>query len=170
MFIEKMPDNTVRSTVVEIHIGEREDRNEDQWEHVRQAVNAIDRDEIPDPAGRVDEDGLPLMVANPYNVVVSVMMLKEGWDVRNVKVIVPLRPCDSRTLTEQTLGRGLRKMHPPIISDEGEVSFSSEDLYVIEHPSFRAILDQIRDIIEERSKDEIQHTRDYVPILQKAKL
>jgi hypothetical protein len=81
-------------------IGEREDRNEDEWEHVRQAVNAIDRDEVPDPAGRVDEDGRPLMVPNPYNVVVSVMMLKEGWDVRNVKVIVPLRPCDPRTLTE----------------------------------------------------------------------
>jgi hypothetical protein len=61
-------------------------------------------------------------------------------------------------------------MHPPLIDDEGEASFSGEELYVIEHPSFKAILDQIRDIIEERSKDEIQHTRDYVPILQKAKL
>jgi hypothetical protein len=99
-------------------------------------------------------------------VVVSVMMLKEGWDVRNVKVIVPLRPCDSRTLTEQTLGRGLRKMHPPVIDDEGAATFRSEQLFVIEHPSFKAILDQVRDIIEERSKDEIEHARDYVPVIK----
>jgi SOS-response transcriptional repressor LexA len=94
------------------------------------------------------------------------MMLKEGWDVRNVKVIVPLRPCDSRTLTEQTLGRGLRKMHPPILDDEGAAELQPEDLYVIEHPSFRAIIDQIRDIIDEKSSDEIEHSREYVPILQ----
>jgi type III restriction enzyme len=79
------------------------------------------------------------------------MMLKEGWDVRNVKVIVPLRPCDSRTLTEQTLGRGLRKMHPPIIDEEGASFMTTEELYVIEHPSFRSVIDQIKDIIEEKS-------------------
>lgn len=172
LFVEKLADGTVRSSVVEIHIGEKEDRNEEEWEHVRQAVNAIDRDEIPDPSERVDEQGRRLMVPNPYNVVVSVMMLKEGWDVRNVKVIVPLRPCDSRTLTEQTLGRGLRRMHPPMLDEDGRVveAEKAEELYVIEHPSFRAILDQVRDIIEERSKDEIQHARDYIPIEQTAKL
>jgi type III restriction enzyme len=170
LFIEKGADGVVRSTVVEIHIGEKEERNEEEWEHVRRAVNAVDQDAIPDPGGKLDESGRPLLVPNPYNVVVSVMMLKEGWDVRNVKVIVPLRPCDSRTLTEQTLGRGLRKMHPPLIDDEGAASFRSEELYVIEHPSFKAVLDQIRDIIEERKSDEIEHAREYVPILQKADL
>jgi type III restriction enzyme len=163
-----------RSTVVEIHIGEKEQRNEEAWEGVRRAVNAVDHDEIPkvDEDGRpmVDADGRPVMEPNPYNVVVSVMMLKEGWDVRNVKVIVPLRPCDSRTLTEQTLGRGLRKMHPPILDEEGAAFMKTEELYVIEHPSFKAILDQIQDIIEERSSDEIEHAREYVPILQKADL
>ena len=126
-----------RSTVVEIHIG-GEQRNEEAWEGVRRAVNAVDHDEIPkvDEDGRpmVDADGRPVMQPNPYNVVVSVMMLKEGWDVRNVKVIVPLRPCDSRTLTEQTLGRGLRKMHPPILDEEGAAFMKTEELYVIEHP------------------------------------
>ncbi len=163
-----------RSTVVEIHIGEKEERNEEAWEGVRRAVNAVDHDEIPkvgdDGRAVVDEDGRQIMVPNPYNVVVSVMMLKEGWDVRNVKVIVPLRPCDSRTLTEQTLGRGLRKMHAPILDEEGGAFMKTEDLYVIEHPSFKAILDQIQDIIEERSSDEIEHAREYVPILQKADL
>jgi hypothetical protein len=118
----------------------------------------------------LDGDGQPVMEPNPYNVVVSVMMLKEGWDVRNVKVIVPLRPCDSRTLTEQTLGRGLRKMHPPILDEDGGASMMKEELYVIEHPSFRSIIDQIHDIIEEKSSDEIEHSREYVPILQKADL
>ena len=108
------------------------------------------------------------MIPNPYNVVVSVMMLKEGWDVRNVKVIVPLRPCDSRTLTEQTLGRGLRKMHPPVLDDEGTATITNEELYVIEHPSFKAVLDQIRDILEEG--DGGDPPREYVPILQKEDL
>lgn len=163
-----------RSTVVEIHIGEKEERNEDAWDAVRRSVNAVDHDEIP----KIDDGGMPVldsqgqqvMEANPYNVVVSVMMLKEGWDVRNVKVIVPLRPCDSRTLTEQTLGRGLRKMHPPILDEEGASFMKTEELYVIEHPSFRSIIDQIKDIIEEKSSDEIEHTREYVPVLQKADL
>jgi type III restriction enzyme len=49
---------------------------------------------------------------SPYKVIVSVMMLKEGWDVKNVTTIVGLRPfaADSKILPEQTLGRGLRKM------------------------------------------------------------
>ncbi|HEX3694029.1 MAG TPA: S24 family peptidase [Polyangia bacterium] len=163
-----------RSTVVEIHIGEKEQKNDAAWEDVRRSVNAVDHDQIPkiDDEGRpvLDAEGRPVLVPNPYNVVVSVMMLKEGWDVRNVKVIVPLRPCDSRTLTEQTLGRGLRKMHPPILDEEGGAFMKTEELYVIEHPSFKAILDQIQDIIEERSSDEIEHAREYVPILQKADL
>ena len=50
-------------------------------------MNAVDHDEIPHPSDAADEQGRPVMVPNPYNVVVSVMMLKEGWDVRNVKVI-----------------------------------------------------------------------------------
>ncbi|MCF7896643.1 DEAD/DEAH box helicase family protein [Candidatus Gracilibacteria bacterium] len=49
---------------------------------------------------------------SPYKVIVSVLMLKEGWDVKNVTTIVGLRPysSDSKVLPEQTLGRGLRRM------------------------------------------------------------
>ena len=52
--------------------------------------------------------------ASPYKAIVSVMMLKEGWDVRNVTTIVGLRAYTSnaRILPEQTLGRGLRRMYP----------------------------------------------------------
>lgn len=49
---------------------------------------------------------------SPFKVIISVMMLKEGWDVKNVTTIVGLRPyaADSKILPEQTLGRGLRRM------------------------------------------------------------
>ncbi len=46
--------------------------------------------------------------ASPVRIIVSVGMLKEGWDVRNVYVIASMRSSVSEILTEQTLGRGLR--------------------------------------------------------------
>ena len=51
---------------------------------------------------------------SPYKAIVSVMMLKEGWDVRNVTTIVGLRAYSAKSniLPEQTLGRGLRRMYP----------------------------------------------------------
>jgi type III restriction enzyme len=57
-----------------------------------------------------DIDGMD----SPYKAIISVMMLKEGWDVKNVTTIVGLRAyaAQSNILPEQTLGRGLRKMYP----------------------------------------------------------
>ncbi len=51
-------------------------------------------------------------VDNPVNCIVSVLMLREGWDVQNVTVVVGLRPYTSKAniLPEQTIGRGLRLM------------------------------------------------------------
>lgn len=51
-------------------------------------------------------------VESPYKAIVSVMVLREGWDVQNVTSIVGLRPytTKSKILPEQTLGRGLRRM------------------------------------------------------------
>ncbi|MEI8206120.1 MAG: DEAD/DEAH box helicase family protein [Kiritimatiellales bacterium] len=50
---------------------------------------------------------------SPFKAVVSVLMLKEGWDVRNVTTIVGLRAyvAAANILPEQTLGRGLRRMY-----------------------------------------------------------
>jgi type III restriction enzyme len=50
---------------------------------------------------------------SPHKAIVSVLMLKEGWDVRNVTTIVGLRAYSARSniLPEQTLGRGLRRMY-----------------------------------------------------------
>jgi len=68
-----------------------------------------------------------------FRCVVSVMMLREGWDVRNVTTIVPLRPYSARSgiLPEQTLGRGLRRMFP--------LGETPEMVTVIEHPAFRKL-------------------------------
>lgn len=49
---------------------------------------------------------------NRIKVIVSVLMLREGWDVRNVTVALGLRPFTSKAkiLPEQAVGRGLRLM------------------------------------------------------------
>lgn len=65
-----------------------------------------------------------------YRAIVSVLMLKEGWDVRNVTTIVGLRAYSSKSniLPEQTLGRGLRRMYfgsdqPEYVSVMGTQAF-----------------------------------------------
>jgi len=57
---------------------------------------------------------------SPYKAIVSVLMLREGWDVKNVTTVVGLRPYsdNSKILPEQTIGRGLRKMFPLDVSEE----------------------------------------------------
>lgn len=67
---------------------------------------------------------------SPYFCIVSVLMLREGWDVKNVTTIVPLRPYSSKAniLPEQTLGRGLRRMTP-----SGQ---ANEIVAVVEHEAF----------------------------------
>ncbi len=49
---------------------------------------------------------------SPIKAIVSVMMLREGWDVRNVSVVLGLRPFTAKAeiLPEQVIGRGLRLM------------------------------------------------------------
>jgi len=67
---------------------------------------------------------------SPFKAIVSVLMLKEGWDVRNVTVICGLRAyaAQSNILPEQTLGRGLRRMYfgsdtPETVSVMGTPAF-----------------------------------------------
>lgn len=73
-----------------------------------------------------------------YRVIVSVLMLKEGWDVKNVTTIVGLRAYSSQAkiLPEQTLGRGLRLMYPGMQVEE-KVS-------VIGTPAFMEFVEQIK--------------------------
>ena len=64
---------------------------DEEWQRVSERLSHVDR------------------YANP-RVIVSVMMLREGFDVNNICVIVPLRSSESAILLEQTVGRGLRLM------------------------------------------------------------
>jgi type III restriction enzyme len=76
--------------------------------------------------------------SSPYSAIVSVLMLREGWDVRNVVVIVPLRAYSAKAqiLPEQTLGRGLRRMWPMAAGND------LEQVVVIEHQAFRSFWDK----------------------------
>ena len=89
-------------------------------------------DLLREAARKVDEPD------NPYRAIVSVLMLREGWDVRNVTTIVPLRAysANSQILPEQTLGRGLRRMWPVA---HGHVR---EEVIVIEHKAFQQFWDR----------------------------
>jgi type III restriction enzyme len=74
-----------------------------------------------------------------YLAVVSVLMLREGWDVQNVVTMVGLRPysADSKILPEQTLGRGLRRMF------RGDDSIR-EHVSVVGTPAFLEFVEQIK--------------------------
>ena len=74
---------------------------------------------------------------SPYKAVVSVMVLREGWDVQNVTTIVGLRPygAPSGILPEQTLGRGLRRMFGREVT---------EQVSVVGTDAFLAFVEEIR--------------------------
>jgi type III restriction enzyme len=59
---------------------------------------------------------------SPINAIVSVLMLREGWDVQNVTVVVGLRPYTSKAniLPEQTIGRGLRLIFRDLAGEYAE--------------------------------------------------
>ena len=88
------------------------------------------------------------MEDNNIRAVVSVLMLKEGWDVKNVTTVVGLRPfvATSNILPEQALGRGLRRMY------FGQDI--TEELNVIGTPAFMEFVESIKSegvILEKRS-------------------
>lgn len=89
-------------------------------------------DQLRGDANRIDS------LESPYKAIVSVLMLKEGWDVQNVTTIVGLRAYSSKSniLPEQTLGRGLRRMYRGTDIEE-EVS-------VIGTPAFMEFVESIK--------------------------
>lgn len=75
--------------------------------------------------------------SNPVEIVIHVNMLKEGWDVTNLFTIVPLRTADSRTLVEQSIGRGLRL---PYGRRTGVPAV--DRLTIVAHDRFQEIVDE----------------------------
>lgn len=72
---------------------------------------------------------------SPIRIIISVGMLKEGWDVKNVYVIASTRPSVSEILTEQTLGRGMRLPFGKYTGLE-----ILDTVEVIAHESYEALL------------------------------
>lgn len=83
---------------------------------------------------------------SPIRAVVSVNKLREGWDVKNIAVIVALRKLASQMLTEQILGRGLRLPYgkrtqtPPSTVDQVDL---------VAHDSYQQLLAQ-KDVLQKR--------------------
>ncbi|MCX6338736.1 MAG: DEAD/DEAH box helicase family protein [Candidatus Aureabacteria bacterium] len=73
---------------------------------------------------------------NPTEIVIHVNMLKEGWDVTNLYTIVPLRAASSKTLVEQSIGRGLRLPYGKR-TGVGAV----DRLTIVSHDKFQEIVD-----------------------------
>ena len=80
---------------------------------------------------------------SPVRAVVSVDKLKEGWDVKNIGVIIARRALASQSLTEQILGRGLRL---PYGRRVGVPMIDQVDL--VAHDSYRKLLEQKDALIE----------------------
>lgn len=89
--LEAVPD--LKGCVLTIHTNKFGDVSKKEEEALRQASREVDK-------------------GTRYKAVVSVLMLREGWDVRNVSVIVGLRAFSAKAniLPEQAVGRGLRLM------------------------------------------------------------
>ena len=116
--------------IMEIHSNKKGEVTLDEWSQITQKLFNLDKH------------------ANP-KIIISVLMLREGFDVNNICVIVPLRSSTSYILLEQVIGRGLRLMwrEPEFaeIKDENRekllVKKQEPDNYldilsIIEHPAF----------------------------------
>lgn len=100
----------LKDSVLVIHTNKKGDVDENATTKAAKA----ELDDLRRDADAIDSD------TSPYKAVVSVLMLREGWDVKNVSTIVGLRPfgSESKILPEQTIGRGLRKMFALDVPEE----------------------------------------------------
>ena len=84
---------------------------------------------------------------NAIEVVIHVNMLKEGWDVKNLYTIIPLRASVSEILTEQTIGRGLRLPFPVTEKEVAEFNESDPDiveLEIVSHDRYEEIVKEAK--------------------------
>jgi type III restriction enzyme len=117
----KYPEEFAGDRLLVIHTNRSGDIARGGEEEARQAAREVD------------------LETSPVNAIVSVLMLREGWDVQNVTVIVGLRPYSAKAniLPEQTLGRGLRLMF------RGEGTGYIERVDVIGTRKFMELVDQL---------------------------
>lgn len=135
--------------VIRVDSDKKGDIPETEWLELKQKLFNIDKHEKP-------------------KIIVSVLMLREGFDVSNICVIVPLRSTSAPILLEQTIGRGLRLMwrEPEFIEikqenlkrlliDKKEPENYIDLLTIIEHPSFIQFYEDLlkEGLISEIEKD-----------------
>lgn len=87
---------------------------------------------------------------NPFEIVIHVNMLSEGWDVTNLYTIVPLRAANSANLVEQTIGRGLRLPYGKRTGVE-----EIDTLSIVSHDRFDEIINAARNMQIEMKRREI---------------
>jgi type III restriction enzyme len=108
-----------------------------EWSQIKQRLFSIDKHAKP-------------------KVIVSVLMLREGFDVNNICVIVPLRSAQAPILLEQTIGRGLRLMwrepefkdskdenRRKLLIEKQEPDNLMDILHIVEHPKFVEFYDEL---------------------------
>jgi len=119
---------------------------------------------------------------DPLRVVISVLMLREGFDKNNICVAVVLRATEADLLLEQIVGRGLRLMFPshsyPVLQDSKKQAYdeirlnkspsnSLDFLFVVEHPRFRAFYESLKQqgfIIGSGDTSKTTSTGDIIPV------
>ncbi len=101
---------------------------------VHSKVRGEEKDEVVEQLLNVENQD------NPVEVVIHVNMLKEGWDVTNLYTIVPLRAANSRTLVEQSIGRGLRLPYGKRVGVP-----AVDRLTIVSHDRFQEIIDHAND-------------------------
>lgn len=122
--------------IMAVDSGKKAELGEKDWAPIRERLFDVDRHQNP-------------------RVIVSVLMLREGFDVNNICVIVPLRSSQAQILLEQTIGRGLRLMWRDAEFDDlkrenreriknGQEPKSLIDvLSIVEHPAFQSFYDDL---------------------------
>ena len=138
-FVAKMmmDDGLAEDEVVTIDSNAKGEVSEEEWKETKKKLFDIDKYRKP-------------------KVIVSVLMLREGFDVNNICVIVPLRSSEAPILLEQIIGRGLRLMwrEPEYQSTKEEdrkrvLGLHSQPktyldmLSIIEHPAFIRFYDEL---------------------------
>ncbi|MEI8355594.1 MAG: DEAD/DEAH box helicase family protein, partial [Deltaproteobacteria bacterium] len=108
-------DGRYSDKVMEIHSNQR---GEEKEENIQQLLTLEDS-------------------TNRIEIVIHVNMLKEGWDVTNLYTIIPLRTSASETLTEQTIGRGLRLPYGKRTGHD-----KVDKLTIIAHDNFQRIIEE----------------------------
>ncbi len=139
-------------------------------------LNDKDLKEARENLDKIDMDN------DPLRVVISVLMLREGFDKNNICVIVVLRATEADLLLEQIVGRGLRLMFPeysyPELQDAKREAFyeirrnkipsnSLDFLFVVEHPRFRAFYESLKSegyVIGGGDTSRTSSTGDIIPV------